>query len=192
MTDIATVEPLKVIAGDRLIWQRSFDDYPASGGWTLSYYLVHKTNAKITINAVAGDDGDSHKVDVDIATSGAWPAGIYNWQSFVSDGVSRYQVGEGELEVLTNFASGSVTTFDDRAHCEKVLEAIEAVIENRASQDQMAYTIEGRSLSRTPIADLLVFRGRYKAEVSRLRKADRIKAGLDSGSTIRVRFPTAT
>jgi hypothetical protein len=62
-------------------------------------------------------------------------------------------------------------------HVEKVLDAIEAVIENRASQDQMSYSIKGTTLSRTPIADLLLLRREYKEEY----KMELLKKDTDEG-----------
>jgi hypothetical protein len=70
----------------------------------------------------------------------------------------------------------------------KVLDAIQATIEGRASQDQMSYSIAGRSLSRMSIDDLLTFRNRYRAEYNEELKKARIKNKQDSGNTIKVRF----
>ncbi len=186
MVDIATNEPFDIVAGDRVQWKRSFTDYKAADDWALTYYLVHQTNAKITIAAFA--DGDDHVVDEAPATTTAWPAGQYKWQAFVTKGTDRYKVDECSIKIETNFASSSVTTFDDRAHCEKVLAAIEAVIEGRATIAQEGHTIQGRTLIRTPFEELVKFRIFYKAEVRRLKQAERMKNGLDGGAHIRVRF----
>jgi hypothetical protein len=69
-----------------------------------------------------------------------------------------------------------------------VLDAIEAVIENRASQDQMSYSIAGRSLSRMSIDDLMKFRDRYYSEYQEEIKKSRIKNKQDSGNLVKVRF----
>ena len=69
-----------------------------------------------------------------------------------------------------------------------MLDGIEAVLENRASQDQMSYSIAGRSLSRMSIDDLLTFRARYRAEYLKELKLKRIKNKQDTGNTIKVRF----
>ena len=77
---------------------------------------------------------------------------------------------------------------DNRSHAKKVLDAIQAVLENRASQDQMSYSIAGRSLSRMTIDDLMRFRDRYRAEYNREIKLKRIKNKQDTGNTIKARF----
>ena len=53
-------------------------------------------------------------------------------------------------------------------HVRRVIDAIEAVIERRATKDQKSYSIDGRSLERTPIDELLLLRDRYRAEWQRL------------------------
>ena len=54
---------------------------------------------------------------------------------------------------------------------QRTLEAIEAVIEKRASIDQERYKINNRELWRTPIPELLVMRDRYRSELRRLKAA---------------------
>ena len=68
------------------------------------------------------------------------------------------------------------------------VDAVEAVLENRASMDQQSMSIAGRSLSRMSITDLMTFRDRYKAEYLKEVKIARIKNGLASGNTIKVNF----
>ena len=60
----------------------------------------------------------------------------------------------GALEIVADIA-GMTEGHDPRAHAEKVLEAIEAVIEKRATKDQESYTIKNRSLARTGSTPLL-------------------------------------
>ena len=74
------------------------------------------------------------------------------------------------------------------SHAERVLAAIEAVLERRASTDQMNYSIEGLSLARTPITDLLTLRDRYKAEVTRQKQAAAFKEVPGRGRQVFTRF----
>jgi len=69
-----------------------------------------------------------------------------------------------------------------------VLESIEAVLESRASIDQESYSINNRSLARTPIPDLVVLRDKYRGEYVREKRAERIRNGLGHSGTIKVRF----
>ena len=60
---------------------------------------------------------------------------------------------------------------DARSHVQRVLDAIEAVLEKRATLDQEQYRINNRELRRTPIADLLKLRDRYRMELQRAKAA---------------------
>lgn len=74
------------------------------------------------------------------------------------------------------------------SHAETVLAAIEAVIERRATVDQQSYSIEGRSLARMPIDDLLRFRSQYRAEVANEQAARAAAEGRGSSRRIRTAF----
>lgn len=56
---------------------------------------------------------------------------------------------------------------DTRSHAKKTLEALEAVIEGRATLDQERYRLNNRELFRTPLDTLIKLRNQYRAEVSR-------------------------
>lgn len=182
MTTIPTTEPTQLRAGDTWKWRREdLTDYPAPT-WTLRYEIK---NATAAFQIAATADGAHHAVTVAKATTATYAPGAYQWVAFVDDGTERYTIGSGHLEVLRNFDDD--TAFDVRSHAAKVLDAIEAVIEGRASLDQQSYTINGRSLVRTPIAELLVLRDRYRAEVARESAA----AGLGERRRTYVRFGRA-
>ena len=74
---------------------------------------------------------------------------------------------------------------DARSHVQRVLDAIEAVLEKRATLDQERYRINNRELVRTPVADLLKLRDRYRGELARMKAAS--KGGL-FGVSARVVF----
>jgi len=183
MVDIPTNEPTELRAGDTWSWKRQFSDYPPAT-WTLNYYLI-KSDDKITITATAS--GTDHLVSEAKATTAAFSAGLYLWEAYVDDGTSRYLVDNGRLEIKADYAAATAT--DTRTHARTVLEAIEAVIESRATKDQQAYSIGGRSLSRTPVEELIRLRSFYRAEVLREEKAEDIRNGVNQGKgKIRVRF----
>ena len=67
------------------------------------------------------------------------------------------------------------------------LDAIEAVIENRATLDQERYRINDRELWRTPVTELIKLRQRYRAEVQAEKNAERIRNGTGIGGRIQFR-----
>ena len=99
--------------------------------------------------------------------------------------IQRIRIDTGRSTVVKNLAN---TNADLRSHAKKVLDNIEAVLENRASIDQSSFSIAGRSLSRMSIDELLSFRDRYHAEYLEEIKKARIKNKQRSGNTIEVKF----
>mgnify|MGYP004192860319 CR=1 FL=1 len=86
--------------------------------------------------------------------------------------------------------NGFSTVFDNavRSYAKTILDAIEAVISNRATMDQQSMSIAGRSLSRMSVDELMTFRNQFKQEYLQEVKAARNKNGQASGNTIKVRF----
>ena len=170
--DILTEEPTEITAGDTVTWKISLSDFLASDSWVLTYALV-KTNKLIEITASA--DGDDHLVEELPTTTADWDPGIYHYQAYVTKGTERYQVGEGTIEVLEDFAAS--TGYDNRSHAKKVLDAIEALLEGKADQDQLSYSIGGRSLSRFSWDELISARNTYRSMyVAEERKAGRLSS----------------
>lgn len=183
-------EPTTIRAGDSLYWTAGPYKLPdgttatPDGGWTLTYRLYSSDGtAQVAADAL---DGTRWAVSVPAATTAAWATGVWRWTAQVSAGTDRYTVAEGTWTVTPDPATAGPT--DARSHARRVLDAIEAVIEGRASQDQMAYQIAGRRLDRTPLPDLLLLRDRYRAEVLREEQAERLARGLGVSGLVKVRF----
>ena len=185
-----TQEPDVLVVGDRWVWRRPdlVADYPTAD-YALTYEFHEDSGGggshKFTITAT--ETTTDYLVEIASATTAAYTAGEYNWYAFItrSSDSQRIAIDEGHTKLELNFAN---TNADNRSHAKKVLDAIQATIEGRASQDQMSYSIAGRSLSRMSIDDLLKFRDRYRAEYNREIKNLRIKNKQDTGNTIKVRF----
>lgn len=181
--DRPSTEPTEVVAGDLVEWRREdLDDYPATS-WTLTY-AMRAAAGKFDITASA--QGSYFSVSVAAATSATWPAGRYAWQAYVTNGSERHAVDAGTLLVKPNLAA--MTVYDDRTHARRTLEAIDAVLERRATQDQKMIMIAGRQLERTPLPDLLRFRSHYHAMVQSEIAAERLANGLPGQSRLQVRF----
>ena len=178
----------EIIVGDTLDFETEVPDYPATDSWTLKFRLVPRgTGTAIAITCATAADGVSYRAQVALATTAAWTAGEYTWNSWVEKSGARYTVESGQVTLLPD---PGITTapFDNRSHARKVLAAIEAVIEGRASQDQQEYTIGDRSLKRMPIADLLKFRAQYAAFVNNEDAADKLANGERPKNRLMVRF----
>ena len=190
MVTIPSIEPSKITAGDTLKFTKNLPDYLPADSWVLSYALVKDG---LTISIAASDNSDgTHLVNVSAATTAAYKAGTYKWQSYVTKTTDRYSIGSGTIEVVDDFAASN--GLDARAHCKIVLDALEATIQNKATKDQSGYSIsfgEGgasRSISRLSFGELLDARKLYRSEYRRLKQQERISQGLDSGREIHIRM----
>lgn len=184
----STREPEEIIAGDRVAWKRSDlnSDY-SNALYTLSYQLRLEGEGTTGYTITASASGTDYIIEVTSATTATYTPGRYQWQAYITrnSDSARVTLETGSLEVVAN---RSQSTSDPRSHAKVVLDAIEAVLESRATKDQMSYTIAGRSLSRMPVTDLLTFRDRYKAEYQRELDAERIRKGLGSKRRLLVRI----
>lgn len=177
-----TQVPLKLFAGDSWSWERDFSDYPAPT-WTAAWYF-EKHNAAFSVSA--GVSGSKHTGAVDTATSGPLNPGRYRWLLVVTSGVTRSTIERGWLEIAINPAAAGMV--DHRTHARRVLDAIEAVIEGRATHDQASVSIAGRSLSRMLISELLLLRDRYRAEAASEEQAEQLASGLKPRNRLLTRF----
>ena len=142
--------------------------YPAPE-WRLS--VVLRGPSVIDLHAVP--DGRNHLLHVPATTTREWQRG---------DDIE--EIDSGTVTVRPDIAQ-LAAGHDARSHVQRVLDAIEAVLEKRATLDQEQYRINNRELRRTPIADLLKLRDRYRGELARMKAAS--KGGL-FGVSARVVF----
>lgn len=155
--------PESFIQGDSLKFEVSNSDFKASEDWSLSYELVGATS---TITITSTVDGDGFKIDVSSTTTAGYATGLYTvYEIFSNLDGSRNTNEVSQTTILLNPVGA--TASDQRTHNQRTLDAIEAVIEGRATVDQESYSIAGRSLTRMSIGDLMKFRDRYREYVLR-------------------------
>ena len=172
--------PSKITAGITLDVDVALTAYPATD-WTLTAYI--KGPQAITLTAVK--TGSLHTFSATAAVTATWTAGDYWYSIRATDGTDIVEIESSTLAIGDDLGA-SLTSYDGRKHAERVLEAIEAVIEGRATSDQQSYKINNREIVRIPIADLLRWRDKYRAEVSMIKSAATLGGGL--GQRVNVRF----
>jgi hypothetical protein len=170
-----TQEPDTLSAGERWAWVRPdiTGAYPTDS-YTLKYLLTLQSSASAQLVITALKTAEKHVIEVGKAITDGYTAGDYAWQAVIvrdSDG-EEVVVDDGLLLVVAQ-------TGDIRSHSQKVLQAIRALIEGTATRDQQEYTINGRTLKRRSIPELLeierVYAARWKAEKKAIaRKAGRL------------------
>ena len=136
--------------------------YPV-GDYTLQVAI--KLGAGMSIVVDLANTGGLHGGTLNFAgaIAGTWSYAIK--ATWIADGTAR-TVQAGTVLVMPDAA-----TQDTRSHAEKVLDALEALIEGRASKDVNSYSIAGRSLTRMSPAELIEWRDRYRREVAVQRAA---------------------
>lgn len=180
-----TSEPASIHAGDTISWTISLPDYPASSGWTLKYKAVCAAGYFAIVSSASGDD---HAISVAKATSAAYTPGTYTLAKYVESATELITLAELTLLVKPGLST-KTAAFDSRSHVKKVLDAVEAVLEARASLDQQELTINGIVLKRMNVADLLKFRSLYANYYRQELAADTLSQGFGTGiGKIRVRL----
>lgn len=151
-------------AGDTIKQVVSSADYPATDGWTLKGRFVPvASGTPVTITAATAENGADYVLTVPAATTGSWDAGNWQYTLFVELAGERHTVEVGNINVQGNPVTASAGA-DTRSHAKKMLDAIKAVLEKKAGDDVLSYTIKGRSLQHYSHAELIKLRQTYQAE----------------------------
>jgi hypothetical protein len=162
---IPSSEPTTLFAGDTAKWTRTFGDYASTDGWVLSYaFRGPSTFAPPTVTT----SGNGFLVAVNASDSALLQPGTYGWAARVTKGGETYTVDRGVMTVAL-VASGVVVS-----HEEKVLSAINGVIEGRVTADMNQYAIGGRQVTKMTPAELLRFKHIYERKVWHLQNPGKI------------------
>lgn len=183
-------EPETLVVGDRWVWQRPdlVTDYPTDQyALTYEFHCDSGGGGSHQFTITATETTLAYVVEVASTVTDNYTAHQYKWYAFITrtSDSERVAVDEGMTTLVANYAD---TNADLRTHAKKVLDAVQAVIENRATIDQSSFSIAGRSLSRMSIDELFLVRDRYRAEYNEEVKKARIRNKKPSGNLIGVRF----
>lgn len=162
--------PARLVAGDSWAWIACA---PATEGVAARVILKSIDGSADSISVPTVAEGARRLARLAPAQSALAVPGVYTWAEILtraSDG-ARWTGAEGRTEVAPDPAGSGG---DARSRAERILAAIDARIEGRVTADCDAYTIEGRSITRTPIDILMRVRGIYARQVS----ADRGRGGV--------------
>lgn len=188
---LPTSEPLVVRAGESWAWARTdlAEHYPASD-WSLIYAL-RNADHHIDLTADAESD-DTFSIDLGPAVTADYPPGDYLWLAWAqrfeietttetdpetgeeieveteTDTLAaRHQVGTGTLRILPDLSLAAA--YDPRTWAKRMLDAVEAVLEARASTDQLDLvdtTLGDRGMKRDR-SSLIELRSQLQIEVQR-------------------------
>ena len=189
-TNYPTEVPDELQLGDFWAWKKDnlATDYPTAD-YSLSYefnLIDGATASNFTLTATESND----EYIISTSSTGSYTKGEYNWVSYITrtSDSARVKIAEGYVEVQDNYATTSASV---RSHAKIVLDAVKAVIENRATMDQSSMSIAGRSLSRMSIDELFQLKDRYQADFDAEVKKSAIKNGKSSRTTILTKFTSS-
>jgi len=194
MVKLSSKAPNKLAVGGTACWLTSFPDYSSDDSWSVKCRFINATNT-YTVTAESNwtdDDGQTHGQSdwyfaVDKTLSDTFAVGIYNTVIIATTDTQRIVLAESQVEIVPGvFGDDSSTHVDALSHARKMLSAIEAVLERRATTDQESYSINGRSITRIAVQDLILLRDKYRREVAMQERV--AKFGNAGPGKVLVRF----
>ena len=174
MPNELTQLPDSFSAGTTVSYRKSFADYPASGGWTLTLYLAGASVADI----VAVADGDDFVVTITPTdTTGGFSSGHYKWVERVSKSGEVYDVATGVVTIEPDLA----TAIDggEQSWLETSVDALKAHIAGRLPAGMEAYAIAGRQVSKIPVREAIVLLTDLEARLASLASPDTVSRPVE-------------
>jgi len=149
----------KIIPGESFEAILAYSSYPASDGWTCSVNFAGN-HFSTAVACTTNTDGKSFDLAVLAASTKAWGWGPASAQALLTK-ASPANVKVAEMVCFTVLPDPTVATAEMTA-----LVAIDAIIANRATDDQLTTAIDGIQLQYRSIADLQRLRSYYKRIVN--------------------------
>lgn len=177
----------RLILGDTLNFATSVAGYSAADGWVLNYRLVPRGTTGAAISIACTAEGANFRAQVTAAATAAWTAGTYSWHSYVTKAAESYSVATGSIELIANPRTAS-SGLDLRTAAETALDAVQAVLQGKATSGTMSYRIGERELRSYSIPELLQLQSQLAADVQRERAAALLAAGRPDPRKVYVRM----
>jgi hypothetical protein len=181
-------EPVKIVVGDFIQWKKTdlASSYPpATHSAEYVARIASGQSAEIKIPAI--ERTSYYLFQASSVTTAAFQTGYYHWQLEITETASgnRIVIERGEFQAIADLDNNGA---DPRTHAEIMLDKIEGLLIGRADKDVSSYSIQGRSISKMTISDLLQWRDYYRKEVNRERRESDIALGKTTKTTMKVRF----
>ena len=189
-TSIPEKEPVTIYKGETVVWTRKdLTDYPV-GSYAMSWTARLESNGGTAFSATVTEVEDYYKFTLDNSATGGYTTGDYFWVLKVTQSSDSEEliIDSGKITVKDNYFG---STGDTRSHAKIMLDKIESILEGRADADVSSYSIQGRSLSKISINELLQWRDYYKAEYQKEIAKFRRDNKEGSGRVIKVQFNDA-
>jgi hypothetical protein len=181
-------EPLKIVVGDFIQWKKTAlaETYPPAA-YSAEYVARVASGQSSEIKIAAIERTGYYLFQASSTTSASFEVGYYHWQLEITQTATgnRIVVARGEFEAIADLDNNGA---DPRTNSEIMLAKIEGLLIGRADKDVSSYSIQGRSISKMTISDLLLWRDYYRKEVAKERRDNDIALGKATKTTMKVRF----
>ena len=181
-------EPLKIVVGDFIQWKKTAlaETYPPAL-YSATYVARVAAGNSSEIQLAAIERTGYYLFTATSAQSADFVPGFYHWQLEVvqTSSGNRVVVERGEFEAIQDLDNNGA---DPRSHAEIMLDKIQSLLVGRADKDVSSYSIQGRSIAKMSVVDLLQWRDYYRKEVIRERRDNAIALGKPTKTTMKVRF----
>jgi hypothetical protein len=178
--------PREFTAGDSLDVTNDLPSYPAPE-WVLRITMHNATSA---ITLVSEPESASHRIVEAPEVSAQWAAGRYDWTAYVT-GPDSARVTLDTGAIIIHPDPQSADPADRRTHARKMLDALEAALEHRATRKQIdliRVASHGQKDVQRDVAKLMELRDRYRREVSDEERAEALRRGEHIPHDLKVRF----
>lgn len=186
-TEVREGEPSTIVVGDYLQWKRSdlVDDYPTAS-YTLNY-IGRIAQGGSEINITASGQSDHYLVQVASSVTADYTPGDYHWQAEIvrNSDSARHVIDRGHATVLPDL---DVNNADPRSHAEIMVAKIESLLSGKADSDVSNYAIQGRSLTKMGLQELIDARELYLGLVNAEKAKLNAQYKRETNSSILVRF----
>ena len=187
-TNAPVGEPAEIVIGDFVQWKRTDigADYPPASH-TAKYVARLRGGTSTELAITSSASGSDYLFSAASSATANYISGRYHWQleMLQNSDNSRLILERGEWEIVVDLDTAGT---DPRTHAEIMVDKIESLLSGRADADVSNYSIQGRSLVKLTIDDLLQWRDYYRREAAMQKRKRDIKNGKRTKSTVMMRF----
>lgn len=161
-----TSVPPSLVIGDRWTWKRiDLHTQYANDAYVLKYALRLQGTGSTEIEITASASGSDYVVEVSSATTAAYSAGWYSYQTYLtrSSDSERITIGTGEIEVIAN---RDASTSDPISLLRQRLNNLDEAVKTLTTKTASSYSIAGRSFSYVDLPTLIEMRDQTAGELN--------------------------
>lgn len=169
-------------AGASWSFTKAFPDYPASE-WNCDLTLKRDSDLPFTI--IAEKDSDDFTFSATAVETSTMNPGYHKYQfKFTNTTTGAVEIKSGFETIVALLENIS----DVRSHNKKMLDALQATLEGRATKEILNMSYKGRAFQLLTIQELRDAIEYYKGEVAAEEREEKIKNDEDTGGRLLLGF----